>query len=243
MAQSTGHSRRLGPCPAELFPALDALAFLRAAFIQRCPGIDVVTDRETVLARLWLAHRQTADALGFSGMPFAVAEQVHGNVVARVDAPSTDPAPGADALVTCQPGICLAIYVADCAAVYLADPETSSIGLVHAGKKGTQLGAVTEAIAAMSTEFGSDPANIVMQVSPCIRPPNYELDFVAEVVRQARAAGVREIFDCGTCTASHPELYYSYRREKGRTGRLLALAAIAKNSPSEQSLVKISTGS
>ena len=54
---------------------------------QRCPGIDVVTDRETALTRLWLAHRQTADALGFSGMPFVLAEQVHGSGVARVDAP------------------------------------------------------------------------------------------------------------------------------------------------------------
>jgi copper oxidase (laccase) domain-containing protein len=37
---------------------------------------------------------------------------------------------------------------------------------------------------------------------------------------------VRDIFDCGACTASNPEQYYSYRRERGRTGRLLALAAI-----------------
>jgi polyphenol oxidase len=231
MDQSTDrHSATLGTCPAEFFPALDALGFLRAAFIQRCPGIDVITDRETALARLWSAHRKTADALGFSGMPFAAAEQVHGNVVARIDVNSVAPAPGADALVTSQPGICLAIYVADCAAVYLADKGACAIGLVHAGKKGAQLGAVNETIATMRREFGSDPANIVMQVGPCIRPPQYEVNFVAEIIRQARAAGVREIFDCGTCTASHPELYYSFRREKGRTGRLLALAAIVQSS-------------
>ena len=82
------------PCPAEFFPALDALPFVRTAFIQRCPGIDVVTDRETALTRLWLAHRRTADALGFSGMPFVLAEQVHGSGVARVDADSPLPAPG-----------------------------------------------------------------------------------------------------------------------------------------------------
>jgi copper oxidase (laccase) domain-containing protein len=231
MDQSTARrSTTFGTCPAEFFPALDALGFLRAAFIQRCPGIDVVTDRETALARLWSAQRKTADALGFSGMPFVVAEQVHGNVVARIDVPGPAPVSGADALVTSQPGICLAIYVADCAAVYLADKGTCSIGLVHAGKKGARLGAVSETIATMRREFGSDPANIVMQVGPCIRPPHYEVDFVAEITRQARAAGVREIFDCGACTASHPELYYSYRREKGRTGRLLALAAIVQSS-------------
>jgi polyphenol oxidase len=214
------------PCPSETFPALDALPFLRAAFIGRCPSIDVVADRNAALDRLWSAHRETANALGFSGMPFVMAEQVHGDLVARVDAPGATPVPDADGLVTNQPGLCLAIYVADCAAVYLADREAWAIGLVHAGKKGAELGIVTKAIATMRDAFGSHPANLVIQIGPCIRPPNYEVDFAANIVRQVREAGVRDIFDCGTCTASNPEKYYSYRREKGRTGRLLALAAI-----------------
>ena len=216
----------MAPCPAEFFPALDALGFVRTAFIRRCPGIDVVTDRETALARLWLAHRQTADALGFSQMPFVLAEQVHGSVIARVDVPSSVPASGADGLITSRPELCLAIYVADCAAVYLADKQTRSIGLVHAGRKGAELGAVRQAVAGMREQFGSDPKDLVMQIAPCIRPPHYDVDFAAEIARQAREAGVRAIFDCETCTACHPDLYYSYRREKGFTGRLLALAAI-----------------
>ena len=177
---------------------------MRTAFIRRCPGVDVVTDRETALTRLWLAHRDTADALGFSGMPFVLAEQVHGSGVARVDAPSTVPVPGADGLITSQSQLCLAIYVADCAAVYLADKKTRSIGLIHAGKKGAQLGVVKEAIATMQEQFGIDPRNLVMQISPCIRPPHYEVDFAADIVRQAREAGVQAIFDCDTCTASIP---------------------------------------
>ena len=224
--QPVGRSGLATHCPAEFFPALDALAFVRTAFIRRCPGIEVVTDRETALTRLWLAHRDTADALGFFGMPFVLAEQVHGSSVARVDAPSTVPVPGADGLITSRPQLCLAIYVADCAAVYLADKKTRSIGLVHAGKKGAQLGVIKEAIAAMEEQFGTDPGNLVMQISPCIRPPHYEVDFAADIVHQAREAGVEAIFDCDTCTACHPEIYYSYRREKGSTGRLLALAAI-----------------
>ena len=215
-------------CPAEFFPALDALAFLRAAFLQRCPEVDVLTDRETALARLGSVHRASADTLGFSGMPFVAAEQVHGNLVARVDRWESAPIPGADGLITNRPGLCLAIYVADCAAVYLADRQARAIGLLHAGRKGTELGIVPRAITTMHQAFGTDPSEIVMQISPCIRPPNYEIDFAAELLRQAREAGVRDVFDCGTCTASNPQKYYSYRREKGRTGRLLALAAIAQ---------------
>jgi copper oxidase (laccase) domain-containing protein len=213
-------------CPAEFFPALDALGFLKTAFIQRCPGVDVTGDRDKVLARLFSIQRQTAESLGFKEMSFAFAEQVHGNVVTRVDASNRAPVPEADGLVTNQRRLCLAIYVADCAAVYLADKQLRAIGLIHAGKRGTKLGIVTRAITAMRHNFGSDPANILLQISPCIRPPQYEVDFAADLVRQAREAGVREVFDCGTCTASNPDTYYSYRREQGRTGRLLALAAI-----------------
>jgi copper oxidase (laccase) domain-containing protein len=213
-------------CPAEFFPALDALNFLRTAFIQRCPGIDVTSDRETVLARIGSIHRETAKALGFSATPFALAEQIHGSLVVRVDGSTLAPVPRADGLITNRSGFCLAIYVADCAAVYLADKELRAIGLVHAGKKGVELGIVTQAITAMRHQFGSDPADIVVQVGPCIRPPHYEIDFAAQIVSQARKAGAREVFDCGTCTASNPDKYYSYRREQGRTGRLLALAEI-----------------
>lgn len=213
-------------CPAETFPAFADLPFLRAAFLQRAPGIDVVTDRETALERLWSVHRETADALGFAGQPFAIAEQVHGNVVARVDEVPARPVPGADGLITATPGLTLAIYVADCGAVYLADRKRHTIGLVHSGKKGTEQNITGQAIAAMQREFGSDPADLVVQLAPCIRPPHYEINFAADIVRQAREAGVTEVHDCGTCTASDPEKYYSYRRELGKTGRLLALLAL-----------------
>jgi copper oxidase (laccase) domain-containing protein len=213
-------------CPVERFTALDGLSFVRAAFVQRCEGIDVLTDRETAMQRLWSVHRQTADAAGFAGLPFAVAEQVHGALVVRVDKAGAAPEPGADGLVTSSPDLCLAIYVADCAAVFLADRKGRAIGLVHSGRKGTEQGIVPAAIKKMGEEYGCEPADLVVQISPCIRPPHYEVDIASAIVEQARAAGVAEVHDCGTCTASDPEKYYSYRREKGRTGRLLALMAL-----------------
>jgi copper oxidase (laccase) domain-containing protein len=213
-------------CPVERFAALDALPFLRAAFVQRCEGIDVRTDRETAMQRLWSVHRETADASGFAGLPFAVAEQVHGALVSRVDVADPLPVPGADGLVTSARNLCLAIYVADCAAVYLADRKGRAIGLVHSGKKGTEQKIVPAAIARMREEFGCEPSDLVVQISPCIRPPHYEIDIAKAIAEQAREAGVNDVHDCGKCTASDPEKYYSYRREKGRTGRLLALLAL-----------------
>ena len=68
--------------------------------------------------------------------------------------------------------------------------------------------------------------DLVVQLSPCIRPPHYEVDFAAETARQCREAGVEEISDCGICTACNLTRYYSYRAENGRTGRMLALLAL-----------------
>ena len=121
----------------------------------------------------------------------------------------------------------LGVYAADCCAVYIVDPKTPAIGLVHSGRKGTELGVVTNAIKQMIDRFGSDPANMIVQLSPCIRPPHYEIDFAAEIVRQCHALGVKEIHDSGGCTACDLDRYYSYRAEKGKTGRMLALLALA----------------
>lgn len=131
-----------------------------------------------------------------------------------------------DGVITNQPGACLGIYVADCCAVYLVDPVRRVAGLVHSGKKGTELRIVPRAIAQMLETFGSDAKNLIVQLSPCIRPPHYEIDFAAEITRQCRAVGVAAVHDCKICTACDLDRYYSYRAEKGHTGRMLAILTL-----------------
>ena len=63
-------------------------------------------------------------------------------------------------------------------------------------------------------------------LGPCIRPPHYEVDFAAEIGRQARdGRGEDTYHDGGVCTACRLERYYSYRAEKGKTGRMWARAS------------------
>ena len=213
----------------EFFPALTASGFVRHAFVGRVRGIEVATEREEALTRLDAVHRATRAQLA-PGI-FATAEQVHGNKVAVIDAPLARERcfEGADGLITNQRGLSLGIYVADCCAVFMADPVRRCIALLHSGKKGTQLGIVTEALNTMKTAFGSEPRDLIVQLSPCIRPPHYEIDFAAEIIRQARTAGVEQIYDEGVCTACALSRYYSYRAEKGRTGRMLALFALVSD--------------
>jgi len=118
------------------------------------------------------------------------------------------------------------VYVADCCAVYVVEPEKRVIALLHSGRKGSELGITAAAIERMRAEFGCDPAKMVVQLSPCIRPPHFEIDFTALIRRDCEAAGVRQFFDCGTCTGANVDRYYSYRIEKGKTGRMLALLAL-----------------
>ncbi len=212
----------------ETFPELSAGGVVRHGFVGRIPGIDVATDRNAALARLEVAHGAVRAELGLALQPFVTVEQVHGREVAVLDAPLAGDRclAGADGLITNQSGVSLGIYVADCCAVFMVDPVRRCLGLVHSGKKGTELAIVAHAIAQMGVHFGSVPHDLIVQLSPCIRPPHYEVDFAQEIVRQVRACGVARVHDSGLCTACDLSRYYSYRAEKARTGRMLALLAL-----------------
>jgi polyphenol oxidase len=228
--------------PFEQFPALSTIGICWHVFTQRIPGVDVSHDKAEVLKRLNAAHSEIRRAVGMGDWALFTAQQIHGNKIAVVDevgsALRADRGPrgaaslpgrefrGCDGIITNQRGIVLGVYVADCCAVYIADPKTPAIGLVHSGRKGTELGVVTNAIRQMIDRFGSEPANMIVQLSPCIRPPHYEVDFASEIVRQCRALDVKEIHDSGVCTACDLNRYYSYRAEKGKTGRMLALLGL-----------------
>jgi hypothetical protein len=212
--------------PVEKFEALEGIPGIRHGFLCRVPGLDVRADREEALGRLAQYHREARASLGLPVDEFGIAEQVHGNRVAVLTSAIAQEAPQTDGLVTNVPGLCLGIYVADCCAVYLVDPVRRAIGLLHSGKKGTEQEISVRAIETMEREYGSNPADIVAQLSPCIRPPLYEVDIASEIAAQLQRAGVGSVNDCGLNTGADLERFYSYRVEQGRTGRLLALLSI-----------------
>ena len=214
--------------PIERFPALELLG-VQQGFVGRVPDVDVRVDRALALRRLDACHREARRLLGLAGRAFVTAEQVHGSDVAVLADGSPvpeGPAVGMDAVVTDRRDVCLGVYVADCCAVYLVDPVRRVIGLAHSGKKGTELNITAATVQAMQARFGTRSQDVVAQLSPCIRPPWYEVDFAAQIVEQCRALGVARVTDSGVCTAANPEQYYSYRREQGRTGRMVALLAL-----------------
>ncbi|MBV8899899.1 MAG: polyphenol oxidase family protein [Verrucomicrobia bacterium] len=208
------------------FAVLSAISGIRHGFVCRVPGLDVAVERQAALDRLAAIHREVLRRAAVP--PLRRVEQVHGGEVAIVDSGSPEVAARADALVTRDPEVTLGIFVADCCAVYLVDPRLRAIGLIHSGKKGTKANIAGRSVQLMVEAFGTDPADLVAQLSPCIRPPEYEIDFAAEIRRQLAATGVGRIVDDGQNTGTDLTRFYSYRKERGKTGRMLAYLATGR---------------
>jgi len=155
------------------------------------------------------------------------AEQPHGSsIMAVTQSQRGCTIPDVDGLITTSPNILLVIRTADCGALFLYDPEHRAVGLAHSGKKGTEANITQNIVAEMVCKYGTNPKNLIAILGPCIRPPHYETDFAVQIAEQAYHAGIREFKDCGENTASDLKRYYSYRLEKGRTGRHYAFIGI-----------------
>ncbi len=198
-----------------------------ARFITRIPEVPVSPNRDEVIAALTPAHEKVLREGGIDPKFLRRAQQVHGNRVAIVgDIGCSYPVEGVDGLF-CG-GVadcCLGIYVADCAAIWVYDTVSGSRGLIHSGKMGTQLNIVGELFARMYKVLGVQAKNCIAVISPCVRPPHYEVDIPSALCSQLMEAGVQagNIVDCGLDTAADLDTFYSYRMEKGNTGRMLAL--------------------
>lgn len=211
----------------EYLERLNAFPENIALFIGRVPGVATSTDRQSVIRDLTPTHHAALEAADIEPKMLRRAQQIHGNKVALVgDIGCSYPVEGVDGLICGGKADCvLGIYVADCAAVWIYDPCTGARGLVHSGKIGTEGNIVGEALRAMRKILGVNPADCLAVISPCIRPPHYEVDIPAKIKEQLANAGLHHenIIDSGLDTATDTEAFYSYRIEKGNTGRMLAL--------------------
>jgi len=199
-------------------------------------------------------------------------EQVHGVETVVVRAPDVPAASGtdgglshADGAMTDDSATAVAIQVADCVPLLIADPSTGGVAAVHAGWRGTAAGMAGHAVRAMARAFGSRPADLVAAIGPSIGRCCYRVG--PDVVEAFRAAGSSDAvlrawfapeagsdhfrFDvpranrdqlietglsgaqvhaCGLCTACHPRLFHSYRRDGAGTGRLAGVIRGARRS-------------
>ena len=208
-------------------------------------GLSTNDQREHVLEN----RRRLFESVGFSLDRLAIAGQVHGvecEVVAK---------PGlyeeTDALVSRVPGILLCLSAADCAAVLLADEKNGVVGACHAGWRGAAGGIVKITIDAMC-RLGAQVSSISAYVSPCISKESFEVG--PEVAKQfddrvvlnmtgkprphvdLKSAIKLQLNQCEIpdwaieisphCTFRQTDLFFSYRAEKGLTGRMMGFIGL-----------------
>ncbi len=157
--------------------------------------------------------------------------------------------PDTDALVTNCENVLLTTIHADCLPVYLLDRKHRAAGLAHAGWRGTCAGIGPKTVRTMAERFGAVPEEMTAFVGPGICRECFEVgtevyeafaerwDFIDEFAsrskhgkylldlaginrRQLEELGVGRIKVSEHCTFCEPELFYSHRRDQGKTGRM-----------------------
>ncbi|TXR55722.1 polyphenol oxidase family protein [Quadrisphaera setariae] len=103
-----------------------------------------------------------------------VARQVHGATAVLARGPWDGQPPEADAMVTDAPGLALAVLVADCVPVLLADPAAGVVAVAHAGRRGMDSGVVGAAVALM-VEVGAQPSRTRAVLGPSVCGRCYEV--------------------------------------------------------------------
>lgn len=178
--------------------------------------------------------------------------QVHGAQVWVTREPGEEVPPG-DGVVTATPGLALAVLVADCTPVLLADPDAGVVAAVHAGRPGMLSGVVPATLERMRELGARAPAAVVgpsvcgrcyevpeamradaAAVAPSSRAVSWTgtpaIDVAAGVVEQLQGAGVPVTWIPG-CTRERTDLY-SYRRAQ-RTGRFAGVVVLREAGPEQ----------
>ena len=284
---------------------LDRLAWLVHAFSTRLGGVSrayggntlnlgftkhdsrsaVERNRELFLKELGVAN-------GRRSWPLVTLRQIHSDLIHSVDGMRIDrmrvdrmpqqPLAG-DGLITDTPGLLVAVQIADCLPIIVADRKRRAVGVFHAGWRGTVKRIVEKGVGEMRKHFGSDPGDLVVAIGPGVQRCCYEVGeevrtrfeaqfaYAGSLFREvkesdpvrekypllfltARAPGHsewpvklfldlveanrRQLLDAGVmaknidamapCTACHTELLFSFRAEKGVTGRLMGAAGIRR---------------
>ena len=154
---------------------------------------------------------------------------------------------GSDGLYTDKEDLFLAVNVADCVPVFIYDSVNKVVAGIHSGWKGTQQRIVTHTINTLIDKFKSKPGNLYVYVGPGISVKNFEVgkdvfdmfddefkemrdgkyyvnlrkDIYTRLIRQGVKAENVEVSKY--CTVDDENLFHSYRRDGGKSGRMLGV--------------------
>jgi YfiH family protein len=161
--------------------------------ILRCVPLSAAADHFFTVNNLTLRDdaaewESVAGAIGVAREDLLLVRQVHEATVAvaSLDRRRPWPRPDADAIVSNDSRAAIAIRVADCVPVLLAEETGRAVAAIHAGWRGTAKRAVIAGVGALQTTYGVRPERIIAAVGPSIGPCCYEVsESTYEAFREA----------------------------------------------------------
>ena len=172
-----------------------------------------------------------------------MARQAHTSAVVwhEAVAPGWHVMEDVDGHATAQPGLLLAVTIADCVPVYLAAPEGRAFALLHAGWRGIAAGVLERGVGLLASRAGVGAADLVVHLGVAICGGCYEvgpevvlalegrrtrrpgqLDLREVLAARAAKLGIREVSRSPHCTACERDRFFSHRGSSGRDGRMVA---------------------
>jgi YfiH family protein len=194
-------------------------------------------------------------AVGAPGWPVLKLRQVHSGIVRDMDdTTAAGDAVEGDAAVTSLRGALLGVQTADCVPILIADMNGGCVAAIHAGWRGTAARIAAKTVARLSEKFAVQPKDLSAAIGPHIGVCCYEVGpEVVEAIADPQAferrpewlkphlnlavANRQQLLDAGLsadridatalCTQCRADLFFSYRREGDRAGRMLSVIGIA----------------
>jgi YfiH family protein len=203
-------------------------------------NVGLITDDLPERVRANRARLTASLARDEGGVVFG--HQVHGVTVrSHADAPAANPWLGdgprphdGDGHATASPSLTPLVQVADCLPVAVAGGD--GVAMLHCGWRGLAAGIIATGVEAV----GAEAAAIGPGIGPCCYEVGDEVrsrfralgegiasgrtvDLPEVARRLLERAGVARIESSGLCTSCERKLFFSHRRDGGRTGRQAGL--------------------
>lgn len=210
-------------------------------------GLSVNDTQENVMEN----RRLFFETLGIKLDQIVISKQVHGNDVLIVNKPLIT-AEGYDAQITNVSNVFLVISIADCTPVLIYDTKNRAVAAIHAGWRGTKDKIVMNTLVKMQEHYHTSGADCKAYIGACIGYNHFEVEEdVAQYFDTAfkkfnplkqkylvdlKAANKQQLLDFGIkpenieistyCTVENNDLFFSHRKERGKTGRMMVVMGL-----------------